>query len=430
MADHSWKYIPVAQGNPSASLAFASDSFNSAFDGMKGSLATIQSNEKIRNTNILLDAVDSFKSPEELQRAKDSGYLDSLRQQLGPNIDVAAARTSFDNAMGKHQKRAMDNEAYSVMKADRDGQQFAEAFKVAHQNKDQAGANAALEAFGKSTGGRGRAALIESGIAIDDRYLAKDRATTAHNQGIEEFKDKLLTTQNQRETSVSQALSQAMSARAAQSNAASTARLTTSTIEDRNTQRQAEADTKAKLEQAAIANAKRASLKDSGNPYAVEGVYSQQQSADLLGLMTTFKTDMDGNQKSEVLSKFSKGTINLGTQQDPLEVPIPYAALKAAILGESKGSWLSFDDGPAIDIEKRLIDSLKQTYTIKDKNGKDTGVVDKDLGYKISNQYNDFNAMLNGGVANPNLDAKPVSIGSSGNTYKPEKKNKTGARGA
>jgi hypothetical protein len=119
-------------------LMAAQDSFNKSFDMVDKALADRKQAQSAFNDNKFKDYLASFKTPDELQSAIDSGAVDQFRQQFGTQMDQNLARTGAQTALTTERDQANTAAAFQKQVQDRQAKPIFDAYKTAALNKDQA----------------------------------------------------------------------------------------------------------------------------------------------------------------------------------------------------------------------------------------------------------------------------------------------------
>ena len=120
MAAITWRNVDAPSlGDPSRTMAAATQTFNTAFDGLGKLLqqeeSRVDSNWNARkdyNTNTFLDRLAQFSTPEEAQAALASGELAGLRQSMGAQVDGTAVRNAQNSLVENLQRKATSNQTY------------------------------------------------------------------------------------------------------------------------------------------------------------------------------------------------------------------------------------------------------------------------------------------------------------------------------
>ena len=133
-------------------LEQSGNSINAGVEGIKGIFAEQFAREKAdwergkeNNTNTLLDKLASYKTPEELAAAEQSGEIQALRSQFGQQIDSAAIRDAQGGLEQKLIERISAQNQYADDSLDRTQRGDVDAIKGMIAKRDFTGADAALE---------------------------------------------------------------------------------------------------------------------------------------------------------------------------------------------------------------------------------------------------------------------------------------------
>lgn len=352
----TWRNVngPNLADAASRPLEAAQRSFNAAFAGIGGMLqqseavdAANHQNQRGNNTQAFLSKLsEQFKTPEALQAAMASGEVDKLKASFGPNIDQAAVRGAAESLLTQRAQQAQQIMGYENAMKDNRSLPFMQAFKAAAIKGDKA-AMARAEADYVAVGGRDLAGLVgfadtrqQEEISRKREGIQFDRQGRKFNQDILESNDRMATNAIQRESASQNITLQKDQMTALQ--------------EQRKAQKAA-----------SFAAAQRQGLIDAGNLYAEEGIYTGKQSGDLVKLMNEAGVGDDASERLAVLGRFKSGKMQITSPdgRSKIEVPIPLAALKAAILSSQDEKANKWNQGWANTAEENLRAILQQHYT-------------------------------------------------------------------
>lgn len=383
----TWQNINGASlAEASRPLELAQRGFNTSFDQLGAVLAQREAidaqNQIVQRGNNTQDFQDklfaTWKTPEALAAAMQSGEVDKLRAGYGTNIDRAATRGAADALLAQRYAQTGAANEYTDKQLDRTQAPI----------KDQIGS---LIATGRTTEAkqlleanqlRGEASLYG---ALDNRgqeEIMRNRSTQDFaNKGIK-FQDDLLTSKVQRES-------------AAQSIAASKENIQLSR-EQRATSKAVRESTQAAAQSAAQAAALRNSLGEQNNLYA-DGVYSGRNADSLSELMNKSGVGDNNTDRANILKRFAKGEIEIEIDGKKVNVPIPNTALKAAILSSKDQVFSGWNKGWANDVEDNLKEVLQQTYKTTDADGKPVNAS------KAVNDFAAFSQAIRGVQENPQI---------------------------
>ena len=125
MAPITWRNVDAPNiGDPTRTLALSQGSFNTAFEQLAKPLQQIEQtnqanwqNQKVNNTNEVLNFLSGFKSVEDAQAAINSGALDRMMGGMGAQVDQAAVRQAQKAVIPDLQQRFTQGVAYDNAKA-------------------------------------------------------------------------------------------------------------------------------------------------------------------------------------------------------------------------------------------------------------------------------------------------------------------------
>lgn len=344
-------------------LEAAGRSFNAGFDQLGAVLAQREAidaqNQVIQrnvNTQDFQDKIASqFKTPEALQAAIQSGAIDQLRAGYGGAIDRAAVRGAPEALLAQRFAQAQAANAYTDQATDRAEQPIRDNI-LSEIAQGRTGVAKELLAENQL---RNKAALFSALDTRGQTEIDRQRGATEFDWKGQKIKDDLLTNQSQRNSAAQSILASQENIRASQAQR-----------EALNAQRERDVAARAQAGIAATNQANLKTLSDLGNPYAAEGVYTGKQAGDISKLMRDNAIGDSDGERAAIVRRFSSGTVKV---KDPsgkeIEVPIPYAAFKAAILGAKDSNWNDWNEGWADNVEKNLKATLSSVSTVKDAQG-------------------------------------------------------------
>jgi hypothetical protein len=408
----------VTQGDASTAwraLDSAGRSINTAFDGLQG---VIKGSEDIQakndvamknnNTQSYLDQVAQrirTSSPEQAQKDLASGLFDQLKASYGANIDHAAVRGAPEAMLDTHYKQVKQGVDFNNAMLDEKTAPLMDKFRQALYAKDAVGMEKYRTAY-SDAGGKHSADLELAARNIGHENLLWDeqKKTWVRDQGKYESDLKVA----RANIAQSGAAVRASDAQVRSSDANIRA------LEDAGVERK---DIRESAKKAAIVAATRQSLSDAGNLYASDGVYTGKQAGELMDLMVKGKTAGDNPEKrAKILERFAKGTISIDSPdgKGKVDVPIPYAALKQAILG-STDKVLSWNEGYADTAEKTLRNMLKDSYAVPQLDAQGQPVVGADgkpvvtVANKAVDDYAAFSQTLRNAITSPQVHSNAGS---------------------
>ena len=133
-------------------LRGAERSFSGAFDTLNNQLKEYQETDadnwklgKEQNSNVLMDKLASYATPEELAAAQASGEIQALKAQFGAQYDAGAVREMEGGLQQKLIERISAQNQYADDSLDRTQRGDVDAIKGMIAKRDFTGADAALE---------------------------------------------------------------------------------------------------------------------------------------------------------------------------------------------------------------------------------------------------------------------------------------------
>lgn len=243
----------VNQGDASTAwraMDSAQRSVNGAFDGLTGIIKEsegVQAKNDVaikgNNTQDYLNKLTSaFKSPEDLAAGLADGRVDALKASYGNSINHEQARGAAESLLNTKYAQVKAATEYGHAMADERSHPFMQAYKVASLKGDTAGMAAADAAY-TAAGGRDLAGIVSFADQRKQEMELRGRATTEFGWKGQNQADNLLTTANQRATSLMQANASQSSAAAAVDNAATNKASLIGTLQDKAEGRQIQAAT-------------------------------------------------------------------------------------------------------------------------------------------------------------------------------------------
>lgn len=125
MAPITWRNVDAPNiGDPARTLAMAQGSFNTAMEQLARPLQQIEQtnqanwqNQKVNNTNDVLNFLSGFRTVEEAQAAINGGAVDRMLAGMGSQVDQAAVRQAQRTVLPELQQRYTQGVAYDNAKA-------------------------------------------------------------------------------------------------------------------------------------------------------------------------------------------------------------------------------------------------------------------------------------------------------------------------
>jgi hypothetical protein len=369
MAAITWRNVNgPSLAEASRPLAFAQNSIDNAFDGLKGVLKQQESTDqanwnqiKENNTQDFLNKLYSAQGAEGFKALQDSGELERMLAANGAQIDRAAARSAMDGRLSTLQNR--DTQAITYKNTMLDDAQAGEVRRInTLALTDPAAASAELA---KNPDLRKSFEIAKNIDASAQTKVERERAKTRFGFDMNDEQRKAAE-EAQRALLRPLALQEAqgkvdniplqrdqLRAQINQANNASAA--------SRENVLNSQANRK-RLEDEAARGVERQRLATAleGNIYS-EGVYKDSNTVDLAKIMKDYEFASENNDaaaiRSDVTSRLNKlareGIKVVGSDGKSETIPIPLGAVKAALLASNGDYWLDGKYGDTFEKELR-----------------------------------------------------------------------------
>ena len=337
-------------------MGMAQQSMNGAFDGFNKVLKDREAVDTANNlavrenqTQDALAKIQQFGSPAEYEAALKSGLVADLMSK-GAGVDRTAIRNAADARLGTLQQR----EKVGLEMADATlSREARPAVAAALSDANITGKRDKIDALiAQYPSLANLPEVIQAGATGVRAFNTEQRAVTSEVRADQQFKDNLLTSAVQRDSSAASANTSRINAETAQENLLLS-------------REKRAADVLANR-----AAAQMQGLKESGNSYADGGIYTGKP--DQIEKLTKTMKDLgigdDDGDRQKIIRRLGENLsmpmTTLGKDGKPVkaQVPLPFNTVMQAVAGASDQMSWGYGQGWANNVEDSLKKELSKTY--------------------------------------------------------------------
>lgn len=174
-------------------LTAANQSFNAGFDKIgevlkqREQMATDNWNQqKVNNTQLALDELRKYRTPEEYQAAMQSGELDRLTQGMGAQVDAAAVRNAEETRLPFLQQRVVAENAFNAAKDAEADRPIQDQIAAAVANNDPILAAALTAELRRGKGAAMQSIDARQQVLLDRERVGKEFDMKVSDQRMQE----------------------------------------------------------------------------------------------------------------------------------------------------------------------------------------------------------------------------------------------------